>query len=403
MAASCLALLAVVTVVARVNNETAFKLAQAHAVADHMFMRLENISLSVGNVDNCSRGVDVPTYWINLDTSIDRRKFFLKSLRRSGITTPMERVPAVRGGRYWRNPVKSSGFAWRSKGELGCALSHLKVARRLLDDGHDAALVLEDDADLTFWRLWPYSLRQIINKLPPNWTTLSLQHWLNESTFRESTNRLVLESGASAPVNKSAFIVNTEYTEEVWGTTAYLMSRRWAARLCSYTLGCTALHRNRIPIDTHKTGADHLLYRMNGHVTFVLWPQYIVVSSPTRKSFSTITKQLHRAARDRQKILQLALDNSAHLIRLLQDNAGAGTAAAVPPLMVFSGGNTCFKPHAAALSNSTPAPMRFLLLIRQLRYPRCSNHNCTREKNWRVFRSSARTCHAPQRPPSGWY
>jgi glycosyl transferase family 25 len=40
----------------------------------------------------------------------------------------------------------NSGF---TKGEIGCALSHLKIYRKIVEEGIDIALVLEDDATLS--------------------------------------------------------------------------------------------------------------------------------------------------------------------------------------------------------------------------------------------------------------
>ena len=52
---------------------------------------------------------------------------------------------------------------------LGCALSHLRAARRALDDRAFPALVLEEDAVSDLQPLWPMTLASLVPRLPANW------------------------------------------------------------------------------------------------------------------------------------------------------------------------------------------------------------------------------------------
>jgi glycosyl transferase family 25 len=92
------------------------------------------------------------TYLINLDRAGDRRKRMSWLLARHGLV--FERVQAVDGNdiqlpspffdergyleRHGRRP---------NRAEIGCYLSHVECARRLLESSFEHALILEDDLD----------------------------------------------------------------------------------------------------------------------------------------------------------------------------------------------------------------------------------------------------------------
>lgn len=94
-----------------------------------------------------------PVYLINLDRAPERLAGMEAML--ADLSLPFERVPAV-DGRQLSDPI--AGFSERSyrmlhgrrrnPGEIGCYLSHVECARRLLASGAEHALVLEDDVSL---------------------------------------------------------------------------------------------------------------------------------------------------------------------------------------------------------------------------------------------------------------
>lgn len=97
---------------------------------------------------------DVPAYLINLDDNTDRLTASTDALTLAGLS--FSRVPAVDGRgldlstlpdcdmqaamRLYGRPLKG--------GEYGCYKSHLACAQRMLDEGHEIALVFEDDIRL---------------------------------------------------------------------------------------------------------------------------------------------------------------------------------------------------------------------------------------------------------------
>lgn len=90
------------------------------------------------------------TYLINLDRAEDRLAFMSEELSRMGL--PFERVSAI-DGRNIAFPIPEfDAVAYRrchgrqaNPSEVGCYLSHIECARRLLASGEPHALILEDD------------------------------------------------------------------------------------------------------------------------------------------------------------------------------------------------------------------------------------------------------------------
>ncbi|TCR76723.1 glycosyltransferase family 25 protein [Rhizobium sp. BK376] len=100
---------------------------------------------------NCATpGVAIPVYLINLDRAPDRLQTMDRQLHAAGIM--YERVIAVEGDEliFPHALYDEKGFRWRhgkltNPAEVGCYLSHIDCARRLLASNNDHALVLEDD------------------------------------------------------------------------------------------------------------------------------------------------------------------------------------------------------------------------------------------------------------------
>ncbi|MBW6506669.1 MAG: glycosyltransferase family 25 protein [Rhodobacteraceae bacterium] len=98
-------------------------------------------------------GAELAVYLINLDRAPDRRDRMTARLQAAGIT--FERVAAV-DGRDLRFPIPEfSALSYKVlhgrrtvPAEVGCYLSHIACARRLLESQASHALILEDDAEL---------------------------------------------------------------------------------------------------------------------------------------------------------------------------------------------------------------------------------------------------------------
>ncbi len=92
----------------------------------------------------------VPVYYINLASRPDRRDFMEAQFARLGFVA--HRVEAVRIDEVPPELIafhESPDCLWRSNpGDLACGLSHERAWKAVLDAGHRAALIFEDDAVL---------------------------------------------------------------------------------------------------------------------------------------------------------------------------------------------------------------------------------------------------------------
>lgn len=141
---------------------------------------------------------DVPLYFINLDSAIDRRNRFLiqyecmklrriagvnasdevilNSLLKNDISTLPGTIDSLADG-IWngktfiqQNRTQSQAFI----GALGCTLAHLKTALAIFRAGHEYALVLEDDASPELAYMWFGSIEGWIHSLDSSWSALQL-------------------------------------------------------------------------------------------------------------------------------------------------------------------------------------------------------------------------------------
>lgn len=218
--------------------------------------------------------VGMPVYFVNMDENSDRRAQLEARLAELALPTAAVRVRGVDGRQLFGSAEVHSGFEWNSPGELGCTLSHLAVAERLVADGHAAALVLEDDAHLGLAPLWPVPLPELVKALPPRWTTLQLYHGT--------------DSAAEPPLHGHTALVPYDLSARVRspGTVAYILSRRGARALLRLTDGGKSVHARAL--NTRDGHADTVMFEFPGALPFVVWPRYILPYNDLSHSASTI-------------------------------------------------------------------------------------------------------------------
>ena len=93
-------------------------------------------------------------YIINLARSPDRREYMVTQLANTGLS--YEVVDGIDGRRLDFDNSETARLVAPSvlvdksllAGEIGCAMSHLRVYEKFLSDSHDYALILEDDVTL---------------------------------------------------------------------------------------------------------------------------------------------------------------------------------------------------------------------------------------------------------------
>jgi hypothetical protein len=108
-----------------------------------------------------------------------------------------------------------------TEGEIASAMSQIKAVAMAYDDGHEMALILEDDVTDELVPLWTHTLQAITSSLPEDWALLQL-HLITGDKMWEGMRKAWQELGT--PV---AF----KQTSVHWGAAAYVIHRRGMKKL----------------------------------------------------------------------------------------------------------------------------------------------------------------------------
>lgn len=163
-------------------------------------------------------------YVINLATSLDRRAHVTAELEKACLDYQF--VTAVDGRKLdlHDHAIIAPSFLASVRcvaGTAGCALSHLDVYRKIIDDGQDMALVLEDDVIL------PADLGSLADAVGTHLVGAEVALLSFESRnppckmSREgliqlpSARQLVLPADISQPISGAAFIITREACERM--------------------------------------------------------------------------------------------------------------------------------------------------------------------------------------------
>ena len=155
-------------------------------------------------------GIDI-IYWINLDSSTERRENMEKILSDDCFANnEIKRFSAIDG----KIPNLVDKLINTDKKEItdseyGCLLSHLEVIRNVANGDKNIALILEDDLTLDFQKYWKKNLKEIIDNAPKDWEIIMLSYICNNVPPDEYT------------LNKNNY----------WSTLAYVINKPGAQRL----------------------------------------------------------------------------------------------------------------------------------------------------------------------------
>ncbi|EHZ6874366.1 glycosyltransferase family 25 protein, partial [Providencia rettgeri] len=88
------------------------------------------------------------TFVINLKDDLLKRDFMRNQLDNIGISYQF--IEAIDGRIMSDNTIKQLAYdypdCYLTKGEIGCALSHMAIYKKMIEDNIEIALILEDDA-----------------------------------------------------------------------------------------------------------------------------------------------------------------------------------------------------------------------------------------------------------------
>lgn len=244
----------------------------------------------------------IPIYYINLASRPDRRAFMERQFEALGVAA--ERIEAVHTDEVppalveWHKTTQS---LWRlDEGDLACGLSHQRGWQMLLASGAPAALMLEDDAQLT---------APVLDFLDPELLGRLGADLLKLETFREPVKL------GSSPQRVGSTELR-ELCSSQMGGAAYVLSRDIAERSLASPL-------------CNQMGIDRFLFGRGG---YHLLRSRVLQASPspciqvdkleTSNSIgesniaTTRTPSSDRPARDLRAVIGLHLDHMGRLARL---------------------------------------------------------------------------------------
>jgi glycosyl transferase family 25 len=160
------------------------------------------------------------TYLINLARSTDRKSHMVRQFAKIGL--PYEPIEAIDG----RNlDLSQPEFAYAKVNSglfnysFGCALSHFKAYRKVLEDGVDVALILEDDL------LFPVDFNELVEVAKQRMTgaEVVLLHFQSQEAL------LTMEGAEQLPTGHKLVQVVDKGTPRSTG--AYLITRQACERM----------------------------------------------------------------------------------------------------------------------------------------------------------------------------
>ena len=170
---------------------------------------------------------DIPIYWINLKSALNRRHAMEKMLYNyshfridavSDVDAASENVISKPNLNFYheKNEIiwKKHWFGNYTFKELATCMSHLKAIREAYQRGDAVAMILEDDAVLDSINIRK-NMNRLIESAPENWETLQLyvQHMKLIAHYNHMSDPWVFWHGKN------------------WGATAYVMNRRGMRKL----------------------------------------------------------------------------------------------------------------------------------------------------------------------------
>jgi GR25 family glycosyltransferase involved in LPS biosynthesis len=134
-------------------------------------------------------------YCINLERSPERRESALQEFEREGLDVEFFRATDGK--------VEAPNEIYISKSEWGCADSHIRVWRDMIENGYETALIFEDDISLV--PNFTTELQKILEELPPDWDYVNIGSTHEVSIhFRRFSEHLMIGQA----LNTHAYLIN---------------------------------------------------------------------------------------------------------------------------------------------------------------------------------------------------
>lgn len=177
-------------------------------------------------------------YVINLDSSKDRLESIKKQLDKQKLN--FTRIPAINGKQLTEKEIEKNCTQFAQmfcpRNIIGCAMSHKAVWQRIIDNGDDYAIVLEDDCKLVknFKHKLNHCLKELMS-FDPKWDFLYLGYFgpakCKNETIMNSLQRLILHK-INKECNKKYFDLKHVFIPvSPVGFHSYIISNKCAKEL----------------------------------------------------------------------------------------------------------------------------------------------------------------------------
>ena len=197
--------------------------------------------------------IKIPILYINLDRSVDRKKFIEKQLKK--VSDNYTRVSAIDGKKITnikKGVVDGVDYANEyhklSTSELACLMSHIKAIKIAYEKGYDKALILEDDAVFYLKPLWEDSLDKITEMAPKDWEIIKL---FSHGGFGFSCN------------NFKKDFQKIKLNDICTGATAYIINKSGMEKILNYTKPYINIKKNY-----SKGPADFFIYSLTNSYNY---------------------------------------------------------------------------------------------------------------------------------------
>jgi len=180
--------------------------------------------------------VAMPSMWvINLDKSVDRWKMCQEEFAKHGVHG--ERFPAVLGKALSKVELEEKATLWArwfcTPGMIGCFLSHMGCWKKVVDEGHEAAIVLEDD--IVLFDGFEGKVKDLLLELPDDWDVCLLGAVGCVDPVKEPVHMqlygLIVGGWHTSPGKSRSVSENVFVPYKPAGTHAYMLSKRGAAKM----------------------------------------------------------------------------------------------------------------------------------------------------------------------------
>ena len=204
----------------------------------------------------------IPIYYINLDRSPIRKERIEKHLAKYGVKST--RISAIDGKNAQCGEMDGVSyhceFLLMKQAEIACTLSHLKAIRRAYNDGHEYALILEDDVTFELVPFWQKNaLQNIIMKVPSTTGIIQLS-WNGGNAQCDYSDELTIQHN---PTNKYCY-----------SAAAYIITRKGMKDIIDHAMhpGNSTYYIRRHPVTHMPTNgiADVYLYQITPTVNTAL-------------------------------------------------------------------------------------------------------------------------------------